>query len=403
MFREKSLKKRNPWERIPEPDDVSKDPDLEHYLTKLAHKWPKFASIDQNHYLDAHTKRAAFQASPFVVSLESYSGDKKLNRCSGVIIGNDDNNTGIIFTSANLIRQLAKEGVVAVNIVADDLKILVRVADGRVFDGEICCYDFHYNLAAIQFVSDSTVSSAPMKLVNDSLDLLYPLQSHERSFQLQPHTTSISLVPGDAIVALGRYFASPYEIMAAPGVFSLDCCHYVYGCKELFKATCRITKCGDGGPLLNLAGDVIGITFYDHYYTPFLPINIAHKWWEVYKKFGKVRRPFVGIRATNLYAADLDFTEKILRTFPNISKGVLVEMVISGSGADAAGLLPNDVIIRFGGKSVLSFLELLEMLWDNIGHSVELIIARAGNDDLLHHKLMVDELTSDQLYSWPLQ
>lgn len=98
-------------------------------------------------------------------------------------------------------------------------QILVRVADGRVFDGEICCYDFHYNLAAIQFVSDSTVSSAPMKLVNDSLDLLYPLQSHERSFQLQPHTTSVSLVPGDAIVALGRYFASPYEIMAAPGVF----------------------------------------------------------------------------------------------------------------------------------------------------------------------------------------
>jgi hypothetical protein len=98
-------------------------------------------------------------------------------------------------------------------------QILVRVADGRVFDGEICCHDFHYNLAVIQFISDSTVSSAPMKLVNDSLDLLYPLQSHETSFGLQPLTTYVSLVPGDAIVAMGRYFASPYEIMAAPGIF----------------------------------------------------------------------------------------------------------------------------------------------------------------------------------------
>jgi hypothetical protein len=55
-----------------------------------------------------------------------YLGDKELNQCSGVIIGNDDNNTGIIFTSANLIRLLAKEeDVVAVNTIADDLKVIV--------------------------------------------------------------------------------------------------------------------------------------------------------------------------------------------------------------------------------------------------------------------------------------
>ncbi|CAO2816847.1 unnamed protein product [Amaranthus hypochondriacus] len=63
----------------------------------------------------------------------------------------------------------------------------------------------------------------------------------------------------------------------------------------------------------------------------------------------------------------------------------------------------TNVMIQCSEIPVQSFLELLEIIRDNVGNSVELVIARAGNVDLLHHKLMVDELTSDKLYSWPLQ
>ncbi|XP_062026354.1 putative protease Do-like 14 [Rosa rugosa] len=70
--------------------------------------------------------------------------------------------------------------------------------------------------------------------------------------------------------------------MAAPGIFSIDACMYSIGacnfdCKELMRADCNISKCGVGGPLINMYGQVIGINFYDLFYTPFLPIDIVRK------------------------------------------------------------------------------------------------------------------------------
>jgi len=41
---------------------------------------------------------------------------------------------------------------------------------------------------------------------------------------------------------------------------------------------------GSGGPLINCNGEVIGINFYEHSYTSFLPINIASRCLECLEK-----------------------------------------------------------------------------------------------------------------------
>lgn len=37
--------------------------------------------------------------------------------------------------------------------------------------------------------------------------------------------------------------------------------------------------------MVNSRGEVIGVTYYDFHSTECMPINIAWKWWQHYKKF----------------------------------------------------------------------------------------------------------------------
>ena len=49
--------------------------------------------------------------------------------------------------------------------------------------------------------------------------------------------------------------------------------------------------------LVNLSGEIIGITFYydNGFTTPFMPINIASKSWEHYKRYGYVNVVFINL------------------------------------------------------------------------------------------------------------
>lgn len=388
-------KRKSLWRRAPKQPGpkrfCSPSPEMLQKM-ELHLKYPTFSQKKMNKYLDTDTKRAALAASLSVVALMSYTGEKELKKCSGTII-EADNDVGIVLTSANLIRRPTDEEFVQ-NALADDLKVVVVPGDGQAYEGEICAFDFHYNLVAIRFKANSPLRSAKLRLVDDSVNI-NPQHGlgEETAFQLKRHSSLFKLFPGQAVIGIGRYFAEPYELMAAPGEFSLGCCDY--DCKELFQALCRMTSCGDGGPLINQSGEVIGIAFYDIFQTPFLPINLVCKWWEHYKRHGELRRSFVAMQATNLYAADLELVDRIIRKFPSIYKGVIVEQVIPGSS-----LCVDDVIIECAGRAVHSFLELCEMMWDNVGDAVDLVVARADHDTLLKLKMTVTEATPDKLNRW---
>ncbi|CAL5340074.1 unnamed protein product [Camellia sinensis] len=197
--------------------------------------WEKFdddtyANMD----LDIDTKKTALKASPSVVSVVSLTGGNALFMGSGTIIDCENVNGtyfSTILTSASLLRSSAE-----LEAVPEDIKIDVYISDGKLFEGRVFAYDFHFNIAFIKIESNATLPTASLRLLEDSISIDPNDIPGSDSFQLRPHSNVSKLCPGDIVVAVGRFFDAPYNLMAARGQFSLDCCKF--DCKELFRANC---------------------------------------------------------------------------------------------------------------------------------------------------------------------
>ncbi|KAL6561196.1 hypothetical protein OROMI_016797 [Orobanche minor] len=356
--------------------------------------------VDVNKYLDWNTKRAALDASPFVVALTSHIGCQRLFICSGTIVNSYGANGeffGTILTSATLLRCPTTE-----DSVADDIKVDVYLFDRSVFEGEILGYDFHYNVAAIRIKSNVQLQTAVIRNLDNSMEC--HARFGDMSFHLARHRetpTSQGLIkpcPGMAVIALGRYYDDRHHIMAAPGKLIME--DSGLDCRELGMACCEITKNGIGGPLIDYSGCVIGLNFYSLGRTPFLPINIALKCLEHLLKYREVPRPWLGLELSDLDTLELGESEKIIHISPATLSGVLVRKVELRSPAYDAGVCTDDIIVQIDGKHVGSSSEFTSVLLDKAKEPTEVIVKRAGSIAPL--TLTVLPQSTKELNRWPL-
>ncbi|CAM0948746.1 unnamed protein product [Alopecurus aequalis] len=187
------------------------------------------------------TKRVASDMSPSVVALASFNGDKRFFACTGIVIGCNDLTTRVL-TSASLVRDSDDEAKLA-----DNLKIEVCLPDNEHGTGTLQHYNLRYNIAVISIMCSHCTQTA---------------QIYD---QLQTE-------PRGEVVAVGRVYESG-KLMATGGTLidkpsELDC-------KELKMSTCKITKTGIGGPLIDCEGKFIGMNFYGLDETLYLPRNVV--------------------------------------------------------------------------------------------------------------------------------
>ncbi|XP_050220570.1 putative protease Do-like 14 [Mercurialis annua] len=361
----------------------------------------RFTFLEYNTYTDLSVKNAALAVAPSVVSIIFSSGEEKFFWASGVVIECDNVNGAfvcVILTSASPLRLDAYK-----NCLPGKFKVEVILPGGDLCCGDIIAYDQHFNICAIEIESTAPLPTANLRCLDDSITFdgsSGHSSLEKKTFELRPHSNLFKVFPGDTLVALGRFHGESFEIMTAPGKFSVESCRL--DCEELLRVNCITTKCGIGGPMINLYGEVVGINFYAQNCTPFLPTNVVCKWWEHLKRCREYDPPLLGIQVKRLFAAVVDKVEKIVREFPDISNGVIVEKVTPGSPAALAGICPNDVIVELGGKDVRSCLELFEMIWDKAGKRVDLVLLRASNSARLGLSMVVGAVHADQLHSWPL-
>lgn len=168
---------------------------------------------------------------------------------------------------------------------------------------------------------------------------------------------------------------------------------------SMFQTDAAINAGNSGGPLFNMAGNVIGITSAKISGITgsgasiegvgfAIPINEALRVVYDLQEYGYVRgRAFLGVTVKELDAATAD-------TY-GLPVGPIVQSVVADSCADKAGIAVKDIILAFNGRTVQTYTQLMSALNKcSAGDEVTLRIYRAGAE--LDVTLTLDERPEEQ-------
>ncbi|CAO2188131.1 unnamed protein product [Urochloa humidicola] len=196
------------------------------------------------------SKKIASDISRSVVSLASFKGEERFFACTGIFI-DFNGSASRILTSASLIRTSADE-----HKIADNLKIQVYLPNKQLAIGALQHYNLSYNIAVVSVEGYRCCRTAEF----------------HNQMQIEPHME---------VVAIGRIFETG-KLMATSGIVTekesdLDC-------KELKISTCKVTKAGIGGPLIDLGGNFVGMNFYGMEETHYLPGPRVLEWLRLFER-----------------------------------------------------------------------------------------------------------------------
>ena len=168
---------------------------------------------------------------------------------------------------------------------------------------------------------------------------------------------------------------------------------------SMFQTDAAINAGNSGGPLFDMAGNVIGITSAKISGITgsgasiegvgfAIPINEALRVVYDLQEYGYVRgRAFLGVTVKELDAATADTS--------GLPVGPIVQSVVADSCADKAGIAVKDIILRFNGRMVQTYTQLMSALNKcSAGDEVTLHIYRAGAE--LDVTLTLDERPEEQ-------
>ncbi len=145
---------------------------------------------------------------------------------------------------------------------------------------------------------------------------------------------------------------------------------------NVIQTDAAINPGNSGGPLVNSAGQVIGVDVAVSQQGQnigfAIPINVVKESLANFRKTGKFERAFLGVRYKMI--------SKDVALMNNVPAGAYVVEVIDGSSADKAGIKKGDIIVEFDGKRVSEVKDgLVKLMMDKkIGEVVKLKIWRDG-------------------------
>lgn len=230
-------------------------------------------------------------------------------------------------------------------------EVFVRLTDNREFKAKV-------------IGSDKRTDVALLKIDGDALPYLKTGKS-------------ANIKAGEWVLAIGSPFALENTVTA--GIVSAkarDTGDYL----PLIQTDVAVNPGNSGGPLINMAGEAIGINSQIYSRSGgymgisfAIPIDEALRVTEQLKKNGKVTRGQIGIQVgeiTDETATALNLLNK---------QGVLVVRVEGGSAAEKAGLEAGDIILKFNDQTIDKISELPRLVGDTSpGTTVRLSVWRKG-------------------------
>ncbi|WOG95716.1 hypothetical protein DCAR_0415043 [Daucus carota subsp. sativus] len=258
--------------------------------------------------------------APSVVAVSSFYGSKIKFDCSGLIIHwSSSEKEAIILTSAKLLYYPKGSEV--------EFHLIVRMADGTLLLAKEDHVDYYYNLL--------TLKVKPV-VEPEVVDL--------RSRQA-------GVVDGMKVISFGRSLLTSTLYGDRGKLFEYP---PSFGCYELSATDCGIREIGEGGPLVNDAGYVVGINFFGHYRcAQALPTPTILSCLEMWKSFSTVLRPWFGIRVIDVkqYRKLVSNPGKELDA-SNRDLSVSVEEVHEGSVAYKYNVKSGDKVVTLNGTKI---------------------------------------------------
>lgn len=247
------------------------------------------------------------------------------------------------------------------HVVEGATKVTVNLADGRAFDATNVRTDPQTDIAVIKI----NATGLPAAKIGDSNKLRV----------------------GDWVIAVGNALALDGGPTVTKGIVSYlgrsiqeDSGATLY---DLIQTDAAINPGNSGGPLVNLAGEVVGINTamvgsaqnigFAISITPTMPTVTA------LINIGYVARTYLGISMQTV-------TSAVARQYRlGVQTGVLVYSVSRGSPAVTAGMKAGDVIVTFGGQDVRTEEALRKAITNHKpGDDVEIVLYRGSSQMTIH-------------------
>lgn len=165
--------------------------------------------------------------------------------------------------------------------------------------------------------------------------------------------------------------------------------------RGLIQTDAAINPGNSGGPLVNMEGKVIGVNtamVMGAQNIGFaIPINYAKRNLEEVAKYGKIKKPFLGVRYFILNKEIAKINKLPVEYGALIVREALGEKaIVQGSPADKAGLKEYDIILECDGKRIDEENPLIEVLQKHkIGGEALLKILRDGKE--INIKVILEE------------
>ncbi|MEY8444136.1 S1C family serine protease [Lactococcus ileimucosae] len=354
-----------------------------------------------NVQVNTDTTKAIKKISNTVVSVLNYqksSSNSDLER----IFGNENNNNNNNNDSNN--PQLAGEGsgviykkdgntayvVTNYHVIEGASSLEVLMAGGQKVTAEVVGSDAYSDLAVLKIDAKYVKETATFG-------------------------NSDKLTVGEPAIAVGSPLGSEYANSATEGIVSSLNRNVVLQNNQgqtinvnAIQTDAAINPGNSGGALINIQGQVIGITSSKITSTPSgtssngvsvegmgfaIPANDVVNIINKLEKDGKVIRPALGVQMVNLSSLSQNMLAS-LNLPENVTSGVAIAEVQSGMPAAKAGLKKGDVIVKINDDEVTSSVNLQSTLYkSSIGDTIKVTYYRDGKQATANIKL--DKTNSD--------
>lgn len=338
-------------------------------------------TVTQTSYKNENaTTQAVNKVKDAVVSVITYSANRQNS-----VFGNDETDTDTDSQqvasegSGVIYKKNGKDAYLVTNthVIKGASKVDIRLADGTKVPGEIVGSDTFSDIAVVKISSEKVTTVAEFG-------------------------DSSQLNVGETAIAIGSPLGSEYANTVTQGIISSLNRNVFLKSEDgqaistkAIQTDTAINPGNSGGPLVNIQGQVIGITsskIASNGGTSVeglgfaIPSNDVQNIIKQLESDGKVTRPALGIQMVNLSNVGANDLRK-LNIPSNLTSGVVVRSVQSNMPANGH-LQKYDVITKVDDKEITSSTDLQHALYNHaIGDTIKITYYRNGKEETTSIKL----------------